>query len=136
MVLSLFAFTSCNKDELEISKENVLGQWAEDYSGYPDFATEGYATYTFKADGKVDIHFYDAFAGESDKHGTYTVAEDYGDGKDVLALYIEKSDYLDEYSEYYKIVKLTKNVMEWQRVGTTFSKGTVGSDFKHFVRRK
>ena len=25
-------------------------------------------------------------------------------------------------------------VVEWQRVGTTFSKGTVGSDFRHFVR--
>jgi len=34
------------------------------------------------------------------------ISEDSGDGKDVLVLYIEKSDYLDEYSEYYKIVKL------------------------------
>ena len=37
--------------------------------------------------------------------------------------------------EDFKIVKLTKNEMEWQRLGTTFQKGTVGSDFKHFVRK-
>ena len=37
--------------------------------------------------------------------------------------------------EDFKIVKLTKNEMEWQRLGTTFQKGTVGSDFKHFRRK-
>lgn len=134
IVLSLFAMTSCDKDELEISKENVLGQWVEDYSDYPYFAPDGYLTYTFNADGTVDIHVYDVFAGESDMHSTYIVAEDYGDGKDdVLCINPHISDFS---SESYKIVKLTKNEMDWQRVGTTFQKGTVGSDFKHLVRRK
>lgn len=38
IVLSLFAFISCDKDDLEISKENVLGQWEKDYSDYPYYA--------------------------------------------------------------------------------------------------
>lgn len=133
IVLSLLAIASCDKDELDISQENVLGQWVEDYSDYPYFATEGYITYNFNADGLVDIHVYDVFAGDSVMKKTYTVAEDYGDGKDVLMINPHMSDYS---GEYYKIVKLTKNVMEWQRVGTSFQKGTVGSDFKHLIRKR
>lgn len=133
IVLSLFAMTSCDKDELEISKENVLGQWVEDYSDYPYFAPDGYLTYTFRADGIVDIHVYDVFAGDTDVHGSYTVAVDHGEGRDVLCINPHISDFS---SESYKIVKLTKNEMDWQRVGTTFQKGTVGSDFKHLIRRK
>ena len=36
----------------------------------------------------------------------------------------------------YKLVKLTSKEMEWQKEGTTYSQGTWGSDYRHFVRGK
>lgn len=136
IALALFTFTSCDKDELEISKENVLGQWEEDYSDYPYYATEGGVTYTFNANGMVDIHFYDVFAGDHDVQRTYsvgTIETTSGMENDILLLDPHMSDYS---GEGFKIVKLTKTEMEWQRLGTTFQKGTVGSDFKHLIRKK
>lgn len=56
-----------------------------------------------------------------------------GEEKDVMTFNPQMSDYS---GESFNIVKLTKNEMEWQRLGTTFQKGTVGSDFKHLIRKK
>ena len=137
VLCTLLLQTACTK--MEICEENILGTWVEDYADYPYYAPEGYATYTFNADNRVDIHFYDVFAGEHDVRKTYHVGGNLGQGlyghagKDVIFLNAEMSDFS---GENYTIVKLTKDEMEWQRVGTTFSKGTVGSDFKHFIRRK
>lgn len=136
IALALFAFTSCDKDELEISKENVLGQWEEDYSNYPYYASEGGVTYTFNSNGTVDVHYYDVFAGDHDVQRTYsvgTIETTSGMENDILLLDPHMSDYS---GEGFKIVKLTKTEMEWQRLGTTFQKGTVGSDFKHLIRKK
>lgn len=136
IALALFTFTSCDKDELEISKENVLGQWEEDYSDYPYYAPEGGVTYTFNSNGTVDVHYYDVFAGDHDVQKTYHIGAmvtTSGDEKDVLIFNHFMSDLS---GENFKIVKLTKNEMEWQRLGTTFQKGTVGSDFKHLIRKK
>ena len=36
----------------------------------------------------------------------------------------------------YKLVKLTSEEMEWQREGTTYSVGTWGVDYRHFVKSK
>ncbi len=119
----------CSKMELEVSSENILGVWADDYSAYPSYAPEGGEMYTFKDDGHVDIHYYDVFAGDHDVTTTYTV----GDSDNVIFINYPN---VDESFKSYKIVKLTNDEMEWQRVGTNFSKRTVGSDFKHFVRSK
>ena len=133
LIAAILAFSGCSK--LEVNEVNILGTWVDDYSAYPYYAPEGGETYTFKADGKVDIHFYDAFAGEHDVQRTYTVGAlgtPAGMENDVLSF----DPYMPDFSgESFKIVKLTKNEMEWQRLGTTFQKGTVGSDFKHFVRK-
>lgn len=135
IALSLFAFTACD-DDLDVSRENVTGQWIEEYSDYPYFMPDGYISYDFKADGKVDIHVYDVFDGEHDYQKSYTVGTmvtTSGKEKDVVTFNPSSSDYS---GESYKIVKLTKDEMEWQRVGTTFQKGTVGSDYKHLVRNR
>lgn len=116
----------CN--ELDVTANHIIGEWADNYAAYPDFAQEGGVSYTFKADGVVDIHHYDVFAGSRDITTVYSVGRT---GKNII--FIEYPDVDDEYKSY-KIVKLTNDEMEWQRVGTTFSLGTVGSDFKHFVR--
>ncbi len=132
-VVAILAFAGCSK--LEVNEENILGTWVDDYSAYPYYAPEGGETYTFNANGTVDIHYYDVFAGDHDVQKTYHIGPlvtPSGEEKDVLMLNMFMSDFS---GEDFKIVKLTKNEMEWQRLGTTFQKGTVGSDFKHFVRK-
>lgn len=128
ITMSLLSLTSCNDDELEVSDANILGTWVEDYSDYPYFASESRLTWSFGNDGYAAIHIYDVFAGDSDYTKTYRIGLF---GENVISFNHVMSDYS---SEDYTIKKLTKNEMEWQRVGTTFSKGTVGSDFRHFVR--
>ena len=36
----------------------------------------------------------------------------------------------------YHIVKFKKNEMAWQMEGTEYSEGSLGSDYKHFKRKK
>ena len=124
IALMLPLLTGCSK--LEINQDNIIGTWVDDYSDHPYYAPEGGATYTFRADGKVDIHFYDVFAGEKDVRKSYLIENG------ELHLNPQMSDLS---GDVFKIIKLTKEEMEWQRKGTTFSKGTVGSDFQHFVRK-
>lgn len=116
--------TGCSK--LEINQDNIIGTWSDEYSDYPYYAPEGGVTYTFKADGTVDIYFYDVFAGEKDVQKTYMIENG--------ELYLNPI-MSDLSGDAFKIVKLTKDEMEWQRIGTSFSKGTVGSDFQHFVKK-
>ena len=132
-IMAILTFAGCSK--IEVNKENILGTWVDDYSAYPYYAPEGGEKYTFNADGTVDIHYYDVFAGDHDVQRTYTVGAVEGTSgmeNNVLLLDPHMSDYS---GDGFKIVKLTKTEMEWQRLGTTFQKGTVGSDFKHFVRK-
>lgn len=134
LILCSFVLSSCSSDDIDdkdLSYTDILGSWTEDYSQYPYFAPEGYSTYTFGPDRKLSIHVYDVFAGDWDIEKHYFVGGEFG--KNVIAINPFMSDYS---GASYKIVKLTKNEMEWQRKGTTFTPGTVGSDFKHFVRTK
>lgn len=133
LIAAILSFAGCSK--LEVNEANILGTWVDDYSDYPYYAPEGGETYTFNADGTVDVHYYDVFAGDHDVQRTYsvgTIETTSGMENDILLLDPHMSDYS---GEGFKIVKLTKNEMEWQRLGTTFQKGTVGSDFKHFRRK-
>ncbi len=128
-------FSSCDKDDIEINEQNIIGTWVEEYSDYPYYAPDGGLTWTFSTDGYAYIHIYDVFAGDHDVQQTYIVGSmmtTSGEEKDILTLNPHMSDYS---GEAFKIVKLTKNEMEWQRLGTTFQKGTVGSDFRHFIRK-
>ena len=132
-IMAILVFAGCST--LEVNKDNILGTWVDDYSAYPYYAPEGGETYTFNADGTVDVHYYDVFAGDHDVQRTYTVwslETPSGIENDVLSFNPQMSDLS---GDNFKIVKLTKTEMEWQRLGTTFQKGTVGSDFKHFVRK-
>ena len=132
-IMAILVFAGCSK--LEVNQANIIGTWVDDYSAYPYYAPEGGETYTFNADGTVDVHYYDVFAGDHDVQRTYIVGPVEGTSgmeNDVLLLDPHMSDYS---GDGFKIVKLTKNEMEWQRLGTTFQKGTVGSDFKHFRRK-
>lgn len=123
--------SSCDKEYVEINQQNIIGTWVEDYSDYPYYASEGGATWTFAEDHKVAIHFYDVFAGDHDMTRSYFVGGEFGSNIIVFDPFMS-----DCSGESFKIVKLTKREMEWQREGTEFSPGTLGSEFKHFVRKK
>ena len=129
-IISILAFVGCSK--LYVNEANILGTWADDYSAYPYYAPEGGETYIFKADGTLDIHFYDVFAGDHDTATKYQITYNENDGTSIISF--PSSEYTMDIQAF-AVTKLTKKEMEWQRLGTTFQEGTVGSDFKHFVRK-
>ena len=114
----------------KIDMNNLEGTWTEQYDPSV-FAMDGSVTYTFDGKNGYQLHVYDALSGEShDYNGHYAIDLI---NKGTITLNTEMSD---DSNVTYKIVKLTSKEMEWQKEGTTYSKGTWGSDYRHFVRRK
>lgn len=122
---------SCSK--MEVTQGNIIGSWAESYEGYPYFAPDGFSDWTFSANNTAYIHVYDVFAGTNDYSRPFSVKK----GKIILGPFesVEGEGECNP-EEQYCITKLTATEMEWQKAGTTFAKGTVGSDFRHFTRIK
>ena len=113
-----------------MNQENIEGTWSEQYDPTV-FAMDGSVTFTFDGNNHYQLHIYDALSGGSyDQSGTYAL--DLID-KNTITLNPIMSDFS---GADYKIVKLTSDEMAWQRVGTTYSPGTWGSDYRHFVRVK
>ena len=122
---------SCSK--MEISQGSILGTWTESYEGYPYYASDGFLDWTFNANNTADIHVYDVFAGTNDYSRSFSVEN----GNIILGPFEPvEGEGINNPEEQYSITKLTATEMEWQRAGTSFAKGTVGSDFKHFTRTK
>ena len=116
---------ACNKP---VNQENIEGTWSEQYDPTV-FAMDGSVTFTFDGNNHYQLHIYDALSGESyDRSGTYAI--DLID-KNTITLNPIMSDFS---GADYKIVKLTSTEMAWQKAGTTYSPGTWGSDYRHFVR--
>ena len=101
----------------------IVGTWYESYDIYPDFETDSGSTYTFNEDGTCFIEVYHADADGASYTYNYTIT----DG----VITVIGSDG----STSYKIVRLDKSIMEWQKVGTEFSEGTLHSDYKRFKRK-
>ena len=101
----------------------IVGTWYESYDIYPYFETDSGSTYTFNEDGTCLIEVYHADADVASYTYNYTIT----DG----VITIIGSDE----STGYKIVRLDKSIMEWQRVGTEFSEGTLHTDYKRFKRK-
>lgn len=103
------------------------------------FAFDGILRYTF--DGGDTYTLYTSNPDESSHHtttGNFALSSKgtngqklTGDNSITINLNPEKSD---ESNATYVIVKLTSDEMAWQKVGTTYSEGTWGSDYRHFVR--
>lgn len=122
---------SCSK--MEVTQGNIIGTWAESYEGYPYYAADGFLGWTFNTNNTANIHVYDVFAGTKDYSRPFSVKN----GKIILGPFESMEDEgVNNLEEQYIITKLTDTEMEWQREGTSFAKGTVGSDFKHFTRTK
>ena len=83
---------------------------------------------TFKADGTYQVYAYDALSGnEVTRTHEYTL-----DG-DVITLNTAATD--SAHSPSYTITELDGKEMSWQKVGTSYTPGSNGSDYKHFKRK-
>lgn len=102
----------------------IIGSWYENYDIYPYFTSDTGSTYTFNEDGSYLLKTYDFDEGQSSCTYNYTIS----DG--VITTITPDG------STSYNIVRLDKNLMEWQKVGTEFSEGTLHSDYRRFKKKK
>ena len=121
----------CGCEKIDVNKIDVNkleGTWSEQYD--PNvFAMDGSVEYTFDGNGHYQMHVYDALSGEShDYNGSYAIDLI---NKGTITINPQMSDYSNV---TYTLVKLTSKEMVWQKEGTTYSVGTWGSDYRHFVR--
>ena len=134
MILAALAMTlsGCMKDSIEKEldrKEWLIGTWYEYYDPTV-FAMDGSSVVTFSADGAALWHYSDLLGGGSSSFDYRYTFE-----KDILKLNstLKNGAYEDG---SYEVVFLSKDEMAWQRVGTSYSKGSWSSDYKHFLRSK
>ncbi len=116
---------SCEK----IDVYKLEGTWSEQYDPTV-FAMDGSVTYTFDGNGHYQRHVNVLGVGSHDYSGTYAIDLI---NKGTITINPAMSDFSNV---TYKLVKLTSKEMEWQKEGTTYSVGTWGSDYRHFVRVK
>ena len=109
--------------ENAIDPSLIIGSWSESYEIYPYLAWDGGAAYTFNEDGSYLLEAYNVEAGLSSYTYNYTIS----DG--VITTITPYG------STSYKIVRLDRYMMEWQKVGTEFSEGTLITDYKRFKRK-
>ena len=109
--------------EHAIDPSLIVGTWYESYEIYPYLAWDGGATYTFNEDGSYLLEAYNVEAGHSSYTYNYTISD---------GVITTTTPYR---STSYKIVRLDKYIMEWQKVGTEFAEGTLITDYKRFKRK-
>ena len=105
-------------------KDWLIGSWYEYYDPTV-FAFDGSSVVTFSPDGSAKWHHYDFLSdmsSDADYHYSYE--------KNILTLVLEN----EEEEDAYEVIFLNRDEMAWQRVGTTYSKGSWASDYKHFKR--
>lgn len=119
--------SACMKEsaDMDLRQEDwLIGTWYEYYDPTV-FAFDGSSEVTISEDGTARWHYYDLLGGgSSDIDYRYTIE------KSIITL-VSGSE-----TDAYEVIFLNRNEMAWQRVGTTYSKGTWSSDYKHFLRSK
>ncbi len=126
---AFFLLASCEKED-DFNQNELIGTWVESYDD-EYFVMDGSVQYTFNADGtyrKVVNHYVGHAA-------TVTETNTYGLDTDNRKLSLNYYTESGTQSITYDVVKLNSKEMSLQREGTTYSRGTLGSDFRHFVRR-
>ena len=113
----------CSDEDIDMAQLN--GTWNECYDD-PNLCMDGIVTYTFKSDNSYEVYSYGALS-----HGKKTFNGVYMLEGDTIILNPMMSD---SSNRSYRIIKLNSKEMEWQRVGTKYTLGTMGSDYKHFRR--
>ena len=132
-IACLFA-VSCSKPRVTVEK--LIGYWEETYLEEYHVLIEGNYSWRFSEGSLHQVTIspapsmsYECIRGYSIDKGIITLAPAECKIGDVQFSIPE---------EYFVITKLTDTEMEWQRVGTSFSKedvASMGRDFKHFKKQ-
>lgn len=122
------SLVSCDKECADVDLGKISGTWSEQYPS-EIFAFDSILRYSFDDAGAYTMYV-------SDPDGSYqrTTTGNYLIGQTKEKTITINSEVPDQGGETYEIVKLTSKEMAWQKVGTTYSKGAWGSDYRHFVR--
>ena len=137
LITAILVLVGCSK--LEIYEANLPGTWSESYDA-SKFAFDGILRYTFDGGDTYMLYIYNPDgSSQNTTTGKYTLESEgkyiqkmTGDNSIIITLNPDDSD---DSNVSYVIVKLTSSEMAWQKVGTTYSEGTWGSDYRHFVRK-
>ena len=121
-VTALFTI-SCSKDEVIEVPQLTEGYWGECYDN-PNFSMDSSVKYKFELDGTYTLKVNHALV---DTTVIYT--HNYQLQNNVLTLQTD-SPVAEQHS--YNIILLNEKEMAWQRVGTSYSEGTLSGDYKHF----
>ena len=115
--------TSCSKDEVIEVSQLTVGYWGECYDN-PNFSMDSSVKYKFELDGTYTLKVNHALV---DTTVIYT--HSYQLQNNVLTL---QTDSPVAEQQSYNIILLNEKEMAWQRVGTSYSEGTLSGDYKHF----
>ena len=119
------SLVACSK---AVTEESIEGRWIEKYDD-PLFVMDGSLEYIFDGQSGYRLITYDVFSGQTvERTGHYALRLG---GKNTITINPEMSDFS---GATYSIVKLSDTEMAWQLEGTTFSRGTMGHDYRHFVK--
>ena len=117
----------CGCEKVIVDTSCLYGSWDECYDD-EHFVMDGIVEYSFNADGTYQVYTYDALSGIE-----YTRTHEYTISDNMIILNTANTD--SSYSPSYIITKLNGSEMAWQKVGTLYSSGSNGSDYKHFRRK-
>lgn len=126
---TLLVLAACSRlgDE-RVDIDNFIGTWQEYYDD-PLFVMDGSCSWTILRN-EIHLHVYDALSNGSHDHTIGYTLEKNGGKYTITLAYPEELGHLDA---SFEIVKLTDREMAWQKVGTTFSRGSYSVDYLHFV---
>ena len=124
IMAAIVCLTACEKP---INTSMIIGTWSECYDD-PNFIMDGTVEYTFNEDGTYQVYSYDALSGNE-----VTRTHEYIIKNGVITLNTAETDSANSTS--YTITELDDKEMSWQKVGTTYTPGSNGSDYKHFKRK-
>ena len=124
IMAAIVCLAACEKP---IDTSMIIGTWSECYD-VPNFIMDGTVEYTFNEDRTYQVYSYDALSGNE-----VTRTHEYIIKDGVITLNTAETDSANSTS--YTITELDDKEMSWQKVGTTYTPGSNGSDYKHFKRK-
>ena len=124
VLAGMVTLAACTKQG-PVDAEALTGTWYEVYDPTV-FAFDATSEYTFRADGTLHRRIYNYGAEVPYEFDVTWKVE----RNELIAIS------LDGHEDRYTVTLFGQNEMSWQRVGTTYSKGTWGSDWVHLLRAK
>ena len=124
VLAGMVTLAACTKQGL-VDAEALTGTWTEIYDPTV-LACEASSVYTFKADGTAHRRIRDYEVNASHEIDLLWRLK-----RNELTL-----TFPNGHEDHYTVTLSGGDEMSWQRVGTTYSKGTWGSDWIHLLRAK